>query len=109
MTAKDSVWRQHSTWNPHGREALKNHLRSSKESLEEPSKMPSAAPSSTFVLDNGGGILKVFQKHKFFSDILTDIGYSKVVKRFQLQAGFSTQPEPRTMPNCIMKAKSEKR
>ena len=27
----------------------------------------------------------------------------------QLQAGFSTQPEPRTMPNCIMKAKSEKR
>jgi len=44
--------------------------------------MPSAAPSSTFVLDNGGGMLK---------------------------AGFSTQPEPRTMPNCIMKAKSEKR
>jgi len=44
--------------------------------------MPIAAPSNIFILDNGGGSIK---------------------------AGFSSQSQPRVMPNCIMKAKSEKR
>jgi len=44
--------------------------------------MPIASHSQTFILDNGGGTVK---------------------------AGFSSQSKPRVMPNCIMKAKSEKR
>jgi actin-related protein 6 len=44
--------------------------------------MPVLNPSSVFVVDNGGGSLK---------------------------AGFSNQSSPRIIPNCITKAKSEKR
>ncbi|QQP57057.1 Actin-related protein 6, partial [Caligus rogercresseyi] len=44
--------------------------------------MPGVMNSDTFVLDNGGYFLK---------------------------AGFSNQGSPRLVPNCITKAKSEKR